>query len=110
MRKKTTKIPYLIRQARKDAGLTLRQLSKRAGTSHSTISAYESGTKVPGADVLLRLLNAAGMDLAAVTAPRLATEDLAARGEELRAVLELAEYFPARHHQTLSYPIFGRTN
>jgi hypothetical protein len=49
------------------------------------------------------------MDLAAVSAPKLATEDLTARGEELKAVLELAEYFPARHQPTLSYPIFGRT-
>lgn len=30
------------------------------------------------------------------------------RGEELAAVLELAEAFPARHDPELRFPVFGR--
>ena len=52
----------LIRTARKQAGLTQSVLAHRAGTSAPTISAYEHGTRHPRADVLLRLLAAAGSE------------------------------------------------
>lgn len=52
----------LIRTARIRAGLTQAVLADRAGTSAPTISAYEHGTRHPRADVLLRLLAAAGVE------------------------------------------------
>lgn len=52
----------LIRAARQRAGLTQAALADRAHTSAPTISAYEHGTRHPRADVLLRLLNAAGVE------------------------------------------------
>ena len=41
-----------ITWVRREAGLTLRALAARAGTSHATIAAYEAGRKVPNADTL----------------------------------------------------------
>ena len=52
----------LIQTARTRAGLTQSILADRAGTSAPTISAYEHGTRHPRADVLLRLLAAAGVE------------------------------------------------
>ena len=90
----------LLRRARKRAGLSLRDLAGRAGTSHSTLSAYENGTKVPSVDTLERILRAAGFALDLELVPR--TD----RGRELERVLELAGQFPARHAPALSYPRF----
>lgn len=58
----------LIRSARHRAGMTQSELAVRARTSAPTISAYEHGTKQPRADVLLRLLRAAGLEPALVPA------------------------------------------
>jgi len=53
----------MIREARRRAGLSLTELAGRAGTSAPTVSAYEHGHKRPRADVLLRLLDAAGHEV-----------------------------------------------
>lgn len=58
----------LLRSARRRAGITQAEMAARAGTSAPTISAYEHGTKQPRADVLLRLLRAAGLEPALVPA------------------------------------------
>lgn len=52
----------MIRTARARAGLTQAVLADRAGTSAPTISAYEHGSRHPRADILLRLLAAAGVE------------------------------------------------
>ena len=57
----------LIRNARERAGMTQAVLAERAGTSAPTISAYEHGARHPRADVLLRLLAAAGVEPVLVT-------------------------------------------
>ncbi len=86
--------------------VTLRSLAARAGTSHSTIAAYEAGRVSPTTDTLERILRAAGWEAATDLRPSVA--DPAARARELEAVLELASQFPARHHRKLRYPVFGR--
>jgi transcriptional regulator with XRE-family HTH domain len=96
-----------IRTARRRAGLTLRELGERAGTSHSTLSAYESGAKVPTVETLIRIVRAAGFGLDLELAPRAGGPDLGARGRELVDVLELAAQFPARHDPELRFPTFG---
>ena len=48
-----------LRRARRDAGLSLRALAGRAGTSHATLAAYEAGRAVPRVDTLDRILRAA---------------------------------------------------
>jgi len=99
----------LLRSARLRAGLTLRALAMRAGTSHSTLAAYEAGRVVPSVDTLDRILRAAGFSITAELRPDEAGPDRAARGRELLEVLELAEQFPARHAPMLGYPRFGRS-
>jgi transcriptional regulator with XRE-family HTH domain len=90
----------LLREARERAGLGLRELAARAGTSHSTLSAYENGAKTPSVATLERILRAAGFALDVDLVPRFD------RGRELERVLELAGQFPARHSPTLEVPPF----
>ena len=97
-----------LRAARRRAGLSLRALAARAGTSHATLVAYESGTKIPRVDTLTRILRAAGFALDFELAARPEGGDPSARGRELVEVLELAAQFPGRHERTLPYPPFGR--
>jgi transcriptional regulator with XRE-family HTH domain len=99
----------LIRTARRRAGLTLRELAARAGTSHSTLAAYEQARKTPNVDTLDRILTACGFRVSVALSPRPSevAADRAARGRELVEVLELAAQFPARHAPTLTFPRFG---
>jgi transcriptional regulator with XRE-family HTH domain len=96
-----------LRRARDRAGLSLRALAARADTSHSTLSAYETGRKVPTVGTLDRIVRAAGYDLELELVPAVGGLDRAARGRELLEVLELAELFPARPGVTLDFPRFG---
>lgn len=45
-----------LRERRRSAGLTLREVARAAGTSETNLSAYERGTKQPGPRTLSRLL------------------------------------------------------
>ena len=99
----------VLRSVRERAGLTLRQLAARAGTSHSTLAAYESGSKVPTVGTLDRIVRAAGFAIDPELAPRIRGTAGLSRGDELAAVLELAAQFPARHSPTLTCPAFPRT-
>ncbi|MBW3663389.1 MAG: helix-turn-helix domain-containing protein [Actinobacteria bacterium] len=53
----------LLRDVRRRAAVSQRELAHRAGTSGPTVAAYETAAKVPRADTLVRLLRAAGHDL-----------------------------------------------
>lgn len=53
----------LIKLARSDAGLSQRELARRAATSQAAIAAYESGKRSPTLDTLARIVRAAGQDL-----------------------------------------------
>jgi transcriptional regulator with XRE-family HTH domain len=98
-----------LRRARLRAGLTLRALARRAGTSHATLAAYESGRKVPSVDTFDRVVRAAGFRPGLELTPAVGGLDPAERGRELVEVLELAARFPARHARTLRFPRFGHT-
>lgn len=97
-----------IRSARSRAGLTLRELAARAGTSHSAIAAYESNAKSPSASTVDRIIEAAGFALDRELSPRMRGDGRLSRGDELAAVLELAAEFPSRHSTQLEFPVFGR--
>jgi transcriptional regulator with XRE-family HTH domain len=77
----------------------------RAGTSHSTLAAYESGRITPNADTLDRIVRAAGFTAEVALVPG-AEPDPAARGRELIEALELAAMFPTRHEAHLTFPRF----
>jgi transcriptional regulator with XRE-family HTH domain len=81
----------LLRSARLQAGLTLRQLAAAAHTSHSTLAAYETGAKCPTVETLNRIVEAAGFRVEGNLARRADLFDHDARGRELADVLELAE-------------------
>jgi transcriptional regulator with XRE-family HTH domain len=97
----------VVRTLRQRAGLSLRQLARRAGTSHATLSAYEHGRVEPGVDTVERIARAAGFSVTAELAPVPGGDRAGSRGDELVAVLELAAMFPARHAPELTFPRFG---
>ncbi len=96
----------ILRSTRRRAGLSLRALAARAGTSHSALAAYESGRVTPTVDTFARVLRAAGFAVSVSVTPSAAPDE--ERSRELLDVLLLAEQFPARHHPTIEYPVFGR--
>lgn len=53
----------LLREARTRAGLSQAELARRAGTTQSVVSAYESATRQPSLPMLDRLVSAAGLVL-----------------------------------------------
>ena len=53
----------LIEQARTAAGLTQQEMAERAGTSRTTLSAYEHGRKSPNLETFERLLVVAGYEV-----------------------------------------------
>jgi len=55
----------LLERVRQEAGLSQEELATRAGTSRTTLSAYERGRKSPTLATVSRLLEAAGYELTA---------------------------------------------
>lgn len=53
----------LIREARRRAGLTQRELAERAGTTQSAIARVESGRVDPGFETVRRLMRLCGFNL-----------------------------------------------
>ena len=53
----------LVREARKRARLTQRELAERAGTTQSAIARLESGRTRPAFDDVLRLVRLCGLDV-----------------------------------------------
>jgi len=53
----------LVREARRRARLTQRELANRAGTTQSSIARLESGRTRPALDDVLRLVRLCGFDL-----------------------------------------------
>ena len=103
-------VSLTLRRARGKAGLSLRGLAERAGTSHATLAAYEAGRVVPRVDTLDRILRAAGFasDIDLASRPDATDAEREAKGEQLRQALELAAMFPARHSRRLLFPPFPR--
>lgn len=98
------RIAATLRRARLDAGLSLRELAVRAGTSHATIATYEKGAKTPGAATFLRLLEACGYGVDIGLEPRIRERDGLDRATELEQVLRLAEQFPVRAPRRMRHP------
>lgn len=102
----------LLRTLRARSGLTLRELAARAGTSDSTLSAYEAGRVTPRIDTLTRIVEAAGWRLVPEVAA-IPERDArrAAAGEELWQALLLADFLPTRPREQRAgspHAIFGR--
>ena len=74
-----------LRAARRQSGLTLRGLAERAGTSHSTLAAYEAGRVTPTVDTFDRIVRAAGYAVDATLTPRVARRRAAVTRRRARA-------------------------
>jgi predicted transcriptional regulator len=62
--------PNLLATARSRAGLTQRDLARRARTAQSVVARIENGDVSPSWSTLRRLLSCAGFDLHATLVPR----------------------------------------
>ncbi len=96
----------LLSEALSRKGLSLREMARRAGTSHATISAYMSGRKSPSMDTLMRIVGACDFAVDFDLRPRVREANGLSRGEELEAVLRLADEFPANPVKDPNYPKF----
>ena len=96
-----------LKSARQQADLPLREAARRAGTSHATLHAYESGRKTPSVATYLRILEACGYAVDFEFSPRIRWANGILRGDELQQVLRLAGEFPARVSRYMDYPKFG---
>lgn len=95
----------IIREARRQARLSQRDLAARAGTSGPAISMYESGERVPRVDTLQRIVDASGATMTIVVEHDSAPTDMRSNGRRLAEVLDLADALPQRHDEALAYPI-----
>jgi transcriptional regulator with XRE-family HTH domain len=99
-------VATLITQCRHRAGLTQRELARRADTSAAAVCLYERGDRVPRIDTLTRLVAATGstLDLAAAPPPAL---DHEANARTLEDLLDLADHLPQRSSAELAAPPFA---
>ncbi|MGQ0629506.1 MAG: helix-turn-helix domain-containing protein [Sporichthyaceae bacterium] len=98
----------MITKCRMEARLSLRALAEKAGTSHSTLLAYEAGRKSPSTTTLARILDATGYRLTLNLERKPLEFDPDVRDREIVGLLELAQLFPATHNPMLEAPIFRR--
>jgi transcriptional regulator with XRE-family HTH domain len=92
----------LVEEIRRRSGLSQAELARRAGLPRSVFNVYLRGRREPGADALLRIAAAAGLDLQPT--PRRPPVDAAQASRRLVQVLELAEALPYRPRESLGYP------
>ena len=93
----------LLRIAREQAGLSKRELARRARTSAAALVTYERGTRDPTVRTFLRIVHAAGADADVRVGRR--GPDPAVAGRRLEQVLELADALPQRRAaRTLAFP------
>jgi len=94
-----------IRTAREAAGLSKRELARRAATSPAAIVAYESGAREPTIPTLERILGAANARGVLTITPVRGLPDPATLAHRLAQVLDLAEHLPRRPAaRRLAYP------
>jgi transcriptional regulator with XRE-family HTH domain len=98
-----------ISQARRLAGLSKRELARRARTSPAALVTYESGAREPGLPTLQRIVAAAGFMATVVLTRVRPVLDPHVNGARLVEVLDLADRLPKRRAaRRLGYPPFGR--
>jgi transcriptional regulator with XRE-family HTH domain len=98
----------LLEAARNRSGLSLREIARRAGTSHATLSAYLHGTKTPSLETLVRIVESCGLGVEFSLEVRIRSANGVPRGEELEQVLRLAGQFPASPERAPRFPVFPR--
>lgn len=84
------------------SGLSQAELARRAGIPRSVLNVYVHGHREPGAEALMRIASAGGLQLSLTE--RRAPVDAERAGEILVQVLELAEALPYRPRAELDVP------
>jgi transcriptional regulator with XRE-family HTH domain len=92
----------LIAEIQRRSGLSQAELARRAGIPRSVLNAYLRGGREPGADALLKIAAAGGMDLRLDHRRPPVDPDRASR--ILVQVLELAEALPFRPRAEMQFP------
>ena len=94
----------LLARVRRAAGLSQEQLARRAGTSRTTLSAYEHGRKSPSLATAERLLGHAGFDLDA--RPQITFESVSgARGRPVLVPNRLPRLEPEQALAAVELPL-----
>ena len=99
-------VASLIRSSRERAGLSQRELGRRAGTSAAAVCLYEQGRRVPRTDTLARLVAGSGATLDVRARWETTELDLARSGRVLIELLEVSDRLPRRARTDLVYPTF----
>jgi transcriptional regulator with XRE-family HTH domain len=86
----------ILQQVLERSGMSKSQLCARAQISRSTLDEYLRGKKQPAYAQLVRIADAAGMQLSVSVAPR-----RRAMPEQFRLVLEFGEMFPRKEREPL---------
>lgn len=97
----------LIVNSRAIAGVSQAELARRAGIPRSVMNVYEKGKREPSAEMLSRILNAAGFRLTAEPAAHPTDPDRA--GRILEQVIGLAEALPYKPKAANTYPPLAGT-
>jgi transcriptional regulator with XRE-family HTH domain len=92
----------LIADVLERSGLTQAELARRAGLPRSVLNAYLKGSREPGADALLRIAAAGGVNLG--LEERKPPVDPERASKILNQVLGLAEALPYRPRAEMAYP------
>ena len=96
----------LLKEARRQAGLTQAQVARRAGTSQPAVARYENGVSSPSVSTLERLLHACGRELVLMTTPARSTDLSGPLGRRLRR-LRAQVLRVARRHGARNVRVFG---
>jgi transcriptional regulator with XRE-family HTH domain len=97
-----TSTTSVISEILRRSGLSQAELARRAGIPRSVLNAYLRGGREPGADALLRIAAAGGMNLR--VDPRKPPVDPDRASHILVQVLELAEALPFRPRAEMQFP------
>ena len=92
----------LLHAIQRRSGLSQAVLARRAGFPRSVMNVYLRGKREPGADAVLRIAAAAGLELE--LSERRPPVDADRAGEVLEQVLQLAEALPFRPRSEIETP------
>lgn len=73
----------LIKEARRRAGFTQKELAERLGTSQSVVARWESNARSPSLETVAKAVRACGFDLS-ISMPRYDEQDIAQAAQNVR--------------------------
>ncbi len=95
----------LVEEIQRRSGLSQAELARRSGIPRSVLNVYLHGRREPGAETLLKLAAAGGLDVK--LDDRKPPVDAERAGRILVQVLELAEALPFRPRSEIQYPLLA---